>query len=69
MTYRTPPVDDNGSFQGSLAKYATGVTIDASGGWFDAGDYLKFVDTTSYTVAVLLQGIESFPGQMDPPVR
>jgi len=64
MTYRTPPVDDNGNFKGSLAKYATGVTIDASGGWFDAGDYLKFVATTSYTVAVLLQGIESFPGQM-----
>lgn len=27
--------------------------IDASGGWFDAGDYLKFVQTTSYAVALL----------------
>jgi endoglucanase len=64
MTYRTPRVNGNGNFKGSLARYATGVTINASGGWFDAGDNLRFVDTTSYTVAVLLQGIESFPGQM-----
>src|SRR5580704_8028200 len=64
MTYRTPPVDDNGNFKGSLAKYATGVRINATGGWFDAGDYLHFVETTSYTEAVLLQGVASFPGQM-----
>ena len=25
--------------------------MDASGGWWDAGDYLKFVETTSYVVA------------------
>ena len=64
MTYRTPPVDGNGNFQGSLAKYATGVRINATGGWFDAGDYLHFVETTSYTEAVLLQGVASFPRQM-----
>jgi endoglucanase len=64
MTYRTPPVDGNGNFQGSLARYATGVRINATGGWFDAGDYLHFVETTSYTEAVLLQGVASFPRQM-----
>jgi endoglucanase len=64
MTYRTPPVDSNGNFKGSLAKYATGVRINATGGWFDAGDYLHFVETTSYTEAVLLQGVASFPHQM-----
>jgi endoglucanase len=64
MTYRSPPVDENGDFKGSLAKYATGVRINASGGWFDAGDYLHFVETTSYTEAIVLQGIASFPGQM-----
>ena len=47
MTYRTPPVDGNGNFRGSLARYATGVRINATGGWFDAGDYLHFVETTS----------------------
>ena len=30
-----------------------GTTMDASGGWWDAGDYLKFVETTSYVVALL----------------
>ncbi|MCW2908273.1 MAG: glycoside hydrolase family 9, partial [Actinomycetia bacterium] len=55
MTYRTPPVDSNGSFKGSLAKYATGVRINATGGRIDAGDNLHFVETTSYTDAVLLQ--------------
>jgi endoglucanase len=27
--------------------------VDAEGGWFDAGDYLKFVETTSYAVALM----------------
>ena len=42
----------------------TGVSIDASGGWWDAGDYLKFVQTHSYTVALMLVGIRDFPKQM-----
>jgi endoglucanase len=64
MTYRSPNVSPNGNFKGSLKPYATGVRINASGGWFDAGDNLHFTDTTSYTVAMLLQGIASFPAQM-----
>jgi endoglucanase len=66
MTYRTPPMDSNAGFRGSLAPYATGTVIDASGGWFDAGDYLKFAETTSYTVAVMLQGAASFPRLLGP---
>ncbi len=69
MTYRAPKVDDNGNFKGSLAKYATGVRIDATGGWFDAGDYLHFTETTSYTVAMMLQAIENFPAQVGRPGR
>jgi endoglucanase len=42
----------------------TGAVIDASGGWWDAGDYLKFVQTHSYTVALMLQGVRDFPAQM-----
>src|SRR5262249_33145625 len=61
MTFRAPKVTPNGNFRGSLRRFATGVTINATGGWVDAGDYLKFVQTTSYTVAMMLQGIESFP--------
>jgi endoglucanase len=64
MTYRAPKVTPDGNFRGSLRKLATGVRINATGGWWDAGDYLKFVQTTSYTVAMLLQGIVSFPAQL-----
>src|SRR4029077_21135190 len=42
----------------------TGAVIDASGGWWDAGDYMKFVQTHSYTVAMMLVGVRDFPGQM-----
>jgi endoglucanase len=64
MTFRAPKVTPNGNFRGSLRRFATGVKINATGGWFDAGDYLKFVQTTSYTVAMMLQGIASFPSEM-----
>jgi endoglucanase len=69
MTYTKPPMNGNGNFKGSLAPYATGISIDADGGWFDAGDYLKFVETTSYVVAIMLQGIHSFPSSMGAAAR
>ena len=62
MTYRTPKVDGDGAFKGDLSPL--GVRIDASGGWWDAGDYLKFVHATAYTDAVLLMGVRDFPAQM-----
>jgi endoglucanase len=64
MTFRAPKVTQNGNFRGSLRRFATGVKINATGGWFDAGDYLKFVQTTSYTVAMMLQGIAAFPSEL-----
>jgi len=39
-------------------------TIDASGGWWDAGDYLKFVHATAYVEALMLVGERDFPLQM-----
>jgi endoglucanase len=60
--YRTPSFDKDGNIVGALAP--TGTVIDASGGWWDAGDYLKFVQTTSYTVALMAIGIRDFPDQM-----
>ena len=39
MTYRTPVMRGNGRFAGDLTPL--GVTVDASGGWWDAGDYLE----------------------------
>ncbi|HKD15857.1 MAG TPA: glycoside hydrolase family 9 protein, partial [Candidatus Angelobacter sp.] len=60
--YLTPNMNKNGRFPGDLTP--TGAVIDASGGWWDAGDYLKFVQTHSYTVAMLLIGVRDFPAQM-----
>src|SRR6476660_5045482 len=60
--YSTPHLNKNGRFSGDLTP--TGAVIDASGGWWDAGDYLKFVQTTSYTVALLELGVRDFAGQM-----
>jgi endoglucanase len=62
MTYLTPKVNAEGGFKGELT--ALGETIDASGGWWDAGDYLKFVQTTSYAVDLQLIGVRDFPAQM-----
>jgi len=59
--YFTPKFNRNDS-AGRLTP--TGAVIDASGGWWDAGDYLKLVETHSYTVALMLVGIRDFPGAM-----
>src|ERR1700751_531880 len=65
--YVTPNVNNNGRFSGDLTPATlngTEVVINGEGGWWDAGDYLKFVQTTSYTVALMLIGTRDFPGQM-----
>ena len=38
--------------------------INAEGGWWDAGDYMKFVQTHTYTVGMMLVGVRDFPNQM-----
>jgi endoglucanase len=38
--------------------------IDAAGGWWDGGDYEKYVETVSYTAALMQIGIRDFPNQM-----
>lgn len=60
--YLTPNIDENDILVSDLT--ATGATINAEGGWWDAGDYLKFVQTHSYTVALMLIGVRDFPYQM-----
>jgi hypothetical protein len=42
----------------------TRAVIDATGGWCDAGDYMKLVETTSYTVALPEIGVRDFPNQV-----
>ena len=60
--YESPRFDNNDFILGALNP--TGEVIDASGGWWDAGDYLKFVETESYVVAIMLAGVRDFPSQM-----
>jgi len=65
--YVTPNVNNNGRFSGDLTPATfNGIqpVINGAGGWWDAGDYLKFVQTTSYTVALMLVGVRDFPNQM-----
>jgi endoglucanase len=61
QAYFTPKFDQNDN-AGTLTP--TGAVLDASGGWWDAGDYMKFVETHSYVVAMMLVGVRDFPGQM-----
>src|ERR1700675_108534 len=60
--YESPQFDSDDFILGDLKP--TGDVIDASGGWWDAGDYLKFVQTHSYTIALMTIGIRDFPKQM-----
>lgn len=62
MTYLTPNANSSGRFSGDLSPL--GVSIDASGAWWDAGDYLKFVETISYTVDMQEFGVRDFPNQL-----
>jgi endoglucanase len=62
MTYLTPHANQSGHFKGDLTPL--GDRIDASGGWWDAGDYVKFVQTSSYTEDLLLAGIRDLPNEM-----
>ncbi len=45
----------------------TGEHVDVSGGWFDAGDYLKFVETASFTDVALLYAAREYPGAFSDP--
>jgi endoglucanase len=52
------------SYRGNTLRGAltpTGGRIDASGGWFDAGDYLKFVETGSFSDLALLFALRTYP--------
>jgi endoglucanase len=62
MTYSSPHVNSAGRFSGDLTPLGT--MIDASGGWWDAGDYIKGVETLGYATDLLLAGVRDFPAQM-----
>jgi len=65
--YTTPPLDDNDNIATTAtALNPTGAVIDATGGWWDAGDYMKYVETISYALALQEIGVRDFPKQMGP---
>jgi endoglucanase len=66
--YDTPPLDVNDNINNVPPTpplvSAKIPNIDASGGWWDAGDYEKYVETASYAAALMEIGIRDFPKQM-----
>lgn len=66
--YQTPPVDDNDwiTYEPPTPPLVSEnlPPMDAEGGWWDAGDYMKYVETVSYTDALMEIGVRDFPNQM-----
>jgi endoglucanase len=62
VTYLTPHANSSGRFSGDLTPLGT--RVDGSGGWWDAGDYIKGVETLGYATDLLLAGVRDFPAQM-----
>ncbi|TVT61289.1 hydrolase [Amycolatopsis rhizosphaerae] len=52
MVYATPAYDEDELHDERLTP--SGGPVDVAGGWFDAGDFLKFTHTAAYSAAVLL---------------
>ncbi|MFH9044589.1 cellulase N-terminal Ig-like domain-containing protein [Streptomyces sp. NPDC017966] len=59
--YRTPRYSPDGETLLDAGLVADAELVDVSGGWFDAGDFLKFTQTTSYTVATMLLAERTAP--------
>jgi endoglucanase len=47
------------------AKRPEGTVISAAGGWYDAGDYNKYVVNSGITMGTLFDAYEDFPGYFD----
>lgn len=68
VEYLPPPIDDNGYVDNAPPTPplvpANLPNIDVSGGWWDAGDYMKYVEDESYVVALMEIGVRDFPNEM-----
>jgi len=63
--YAAPDYDEEGTELLDDRLTPTGDQVDVSGGWFDAGDFLKFTGTTSYSVAELLLAQRDLAGMKE----
>ncbi|WP_410605819.1 glycoside hydrolase family 9 protein [Amycolatopsis sp. lyj-90] len=52
--YEVPRYDEEGAELQDERLTPAGGPVDVAGGWFDAGDFLKFTHTTAYSLASLL---------------
>jgi hypothetical protein len=50
--YQPPSYDDAGRMTGAMTAAAG--PVDVEGGWYDAGDFLKFTHTTAYALIAML---------------
>jgi endoglucanase len=65
--YDTPPLNSDDLITSTGTPLTpTGAVINGAGGWWDAGDYMKYVETVSYTTALMEIGVRDFPNQMGP---
>jgi endoglucanase len=64
--YRWPRMERGSDLILDRHLHRTGGTVDVSGGWFDAGDYLKFTHSTAYN-DVLLFSSARLLGDRTPP--
>jgi endoglucanase len=63
--YDTPPLNSQDLITTTGTPLnSTGAVIDGLGGWWDAGDYMKYVETMSYATALMEIGVRDFPNQM-----
>ncbi len=60
QVYATPHYNDDGTRLTAPLR-RTGQSVDVSGGWFDAGDFLKFTHTASYATDELLLAQRALP--------
>ncbi|MDH6703408.1 endoglucanase [Kitasatospora sp. MAA19] len=59
--YATPHYNEDGTQLLDTKLTPVGGPIDVSGGWSDAGDFLKFTHTTAYSTADLLLALRTAP--------
>ncbi|MGW7029120.1 glycoside hydrolase family 9 protein [Streptomyces xanthophaeus] len=59
--YDTPRFSADGSSLEDIRLTPAGGPVDVSGGWFDAGDFLKFTHTTSFSLVQLFLAQREMP--------